>query len=226
MTEGNLLFSVKVQLWLQAAQVELSWLWHKSSGAIWLILLQLHKTSKGHKPPKQGSMGVWNIILSQWPRLFSHAGEDTPLVSSTLIHLPLFKSPHQLSLHPPICYRTKSLTPSLEGMAFVCGWQPIKSIRAPGAAVLQRNHLSTKMQTVDCIKQITLITSDLWEGQILNLSNICVICQKSTFKNKDNESGIFSPKRKFWHKSTSMPNSLLSWISFMSVLTITFHITL
>lgn len=56
--EGNLPFSVKVQLWLQAAQVELSWLWHKSSGAIWLILLQLHKTSKGHKPPKPWVSGT------------------------------------------------------------------------------------------------------------------------------------------------------------------------
>lgn len=138
---------------------------------------------QGSQAPK--TMGVWNIILSQWPCLFSHAGEGTPLVSSTLIHLPLFKSPHQPSLHPPICYQTKSLTPFLEDMAFVCGWQPIKSIRAPGAAVLQRNHLSTKMQMVDCIKPLTLITSDLWEGQILNLSNICASsAKKHTLKTK------------------------------------------
>lgn len=130
-TERNLLFSVKVQLWLHATQGELSWLWHKSSGAIWLILVQLYKTSRGHKAPKQGSMGVWNIILPQWPCLFSHVGTVTPLVSSTLIPLLLFKSPHHRGLRSLIsCYRTKSLTPFAGGIAFVCGSQTITMLES------------------------------------------------------------------------------------------------
>lgn len=61
-TKGNLLFSRKVQWWLQAAPAELSW--HKNREAIWLIHLELHKSYRGHKPPKQVSMGVWDITLS------------------------------------------------------------------------------------------------------------------------------------------------------------------
>lgn len=48
----------------------------------------------------------------------------TPLVSSTRILLLLLNSKHQPSLHPPIPrYRTTSLTPFLEDIAFVCAWQ-------------------------------------------------------------------------------------------------------
>lgn len=135
---GILLFSVKVQLWLHGAQGELSWLWHKSSGAIWLILLQLHKTSRGHKPPKQGSTGVCNISLSSMALSFSHANDSTPLVSSTLILLLLLKSFHKPSLHPPISsYRTTSLTPTSFGrvlLLFVVD-SPLQSFRAAGAAL-------------------------------------------------------------------------------------------
>lgn len=185
---GTPLFSVKVQLWLHTAQGELWWLWHKSSGAIWLILLQLHKTSRGHKPPKQGSTGVCDIILSSMALSFSHANDSTPLVSSTLILLLLLKSFHKPSLHPPNLFLSStSLTPHLPLLGGYCFCLWLTAHYNPSELqVCVSSHGITGPHnrwqlTASSAQFLTALI--LLKGEILNLSDSSAISQKM-FKNK------------------------------------------
>lgn len=102
--------------------------------------------------PKQGLVSRAFFFSFQMALSSPHSGTGTPLVSSTMIHFVLIKLPHRASVNPPLCrYLTKSLTP-IVSTSFVCGRQTIQSVRAPGAALLRRNHLSTLAQMPDCIK--------------------------------------------------------------------------
>lgn len=144
-TEGSSVFGQKFICNYKLRRVELSGLWHKSSEAVWLILLH---PSRGHKPPKTRLRGGLNIILSKWPRPFSHAGGGTPPVSSTLVRLLLLKSPHQPGLHPAIAaHGTISVTAFLRSSAFVCAWQPVQSVQV----LLSSSGITRSAQTRRCL---------------------------------------------------------------------------
>lgn len=198
-TEENLMFSVKVQLWLQAAQGESSWLWHKSSGAIWLILLHLHKTYRGHKPPNKTPWVSGTSFFPNGPVFFSHAGEGTPLVSSTLILLLLFKSPHQPSLHPQPLAIAPNLWPLFLGGYCFCLWLTAHSIRQGSrcGSLAKESFVCINADVRTHQRDNTYNFGSMRTRNIKAVKYLCVICQKVHLKTKIIKVVYFPQKESF-----------------------------
>lgn len=182
--------------WLRTAQGELSWLWHRSSGAIWLILLRLWETSRGHKPPKQGSAVSAASSLPPRPRVFLMQAMARPLlVPPWSLCLPLS--------HPVSSYLSHLWPRPLFCLCLTAHCDPSElQVRLTGP------HGRRQLMALS-----RLIAWTLWKGEILSLSNTCHI--PTNVKNKGNINGMFSSKRKFWQKSALAAYSLLSWVSFV-----------